>query len=128
MNFFAVTISVITGLAIFAFFYLRREMNKNVNYLSEEEFTSAMRKGQLVDIRKKEAYNEGHINGSRNIPLVQLTRNYNRLRLDQPVYLACSNGKMSRRASTMLVSKGFENVYALEGGIENWTKPLKSKK
>jgi len=128
MDFFVITLSVIVGLAVFAFFYMRREMNRNVNYLNEEEFLKGMRKGQLIDIRKKDAYSEGHINGARHIPIVQLMRNYNRLRMDQPVYLVCPNGKMCRRASSMLVSKGFSQVYSLEGGIEAWTKPLKSKK
>ena len=30
-------------------------------------------KGQLVDLRKKEEFEEGHINGARNIPFVMLT-------------------------------------------------------
>ena len=128
MNFYLVAALIVVVLAIFAFFYMQRSMNKNVNYLEEEEFTNNMRKGQLIDIRKKDAYDEGHINGSRNIPLVLLTRNYNRLRQDQAIYLVCSNGKMSRRATTMLVTKGFKDVYSLKGGIESWKKPLKNKK
>ena len=118
---------IVVFLLAFFIFYSRHTLNKNVTYLKEEEFTNNMRKGQLVDIRKKEVYDEGHINGARNIPIVQLTRNYNRLRLDQPVYLICNNGKMSRRASAVLTSKGFK-VYSLEGGLESWSKPLRSKK
>ena len=118
---------MLASLLIFFIIYMRRTINQNVNYLDEEDFTSNMRKGQLIDVRKKEAFDEGHINGSRNIPIAQLTRNYNRLRLDQPVYLVCNNGKMSRRASAVLTSKDFK-VYTLEGGIETWSKPLRSKK
>jgi len=127
MNFFTIALGAIAGLATALFLHLRRQMDKNVNYLNEEDFINGMRKGQLIDIRKKDAYNEGHINGSRNHPFHQLTRNYNKLRQDQPIYLVCHNGKMSRRASMVLTSKGFR-VFALEGGIEAWTKPLKSKK
>ena len=128
MDFYLTTGIILASLALFAFYYLRRTMNKNVNFINEEEFTAGMRKGQLIDIRKKDAFDAGHINGARNLPLVQLTRNYNRLRQDQAVYLVCDNGKMCRRASTMLVSNGFENVYSLQGGIATWTKPLKNKK
>lgn len=128
MNFFVITIGLIIGLVFYVFFYLRRQMNQNVRFLDEEEFVNGMRKGQLIDIRKKVAYDEGHVNGARNLPLTQLTRNYNKLRSDQDIYLVCQDGKMSRRATTMLVSKGFSNVYSLKGGIESWTKPLRAKK
>ena len=36
---------------------------KAVVNLSEKEFVENMRKGQLVDLRKKEEFDQGHING-----------------------------------------------------------------
>ena len=108
--------------------YTRHTTKKNVSFLSEAEFASLMRKGQLIDIRKKDEFDQGHINGSRNIPLATLTKSMSRLRGDQPIYLVCADGKNSRRATMLLISKNFTNIFALEGGIKNWTKPLKVKK
>lgn len=115
--------------AICAFtIYTRQTMKKSAEMLSEEEFISVMRKGQLIDVRKKDEFDQGHINGSRNIPLAMLTKSMSKLRGDQPIYLVCKDGKQSRRAATVLKSKNFTKIFALEGGISNWSKPLKTKK
>ena len=109
--------------------FSRKTMKDNVKFLNEKEFSAAMRKGQLIDVRKKDEFDGGHINGSRNIPLGMLTKNMSKLRGDQPIYLVCADGgKQSKRATMVLVSKNFTNIYALEGGIATWSKPLKVKK
>ena len=115
-------------LIIFFIFYSRNTMKKSVQFLNEQEFASLMRKGQLIDIRKKNEFDQGHINGSRNIPLAMLSKSMNKLRPDQPIYLVCTDGKLSKRAAMLLISKHFTNLYALEGGITGWSKPLKTRK
>ena len=119
---------VLLGAIVFLIIYSRRAMKKNITFLKEHEFASVMRKGQLIDIRKKDEFDGGHINGSRNIPLGVLTRSLTKLRGDQPIYLVCADGKQSKRATMLLISKNFANIYALEGGIATWSKPLKIKK
>ena len=116
------------ALIIVLIIYSRREMKKSVTLLKEQEFTSLMRKGQLIDVRKKDEFEQGHINGARNIPLAMLTKNMSKLRGDQPIYLVCADGKQSNRAAMLLMSKNFTQLYALEGGIATWSKPLKVKK
>ena len=113
---------------VYFIIYSRRTMNKNITFLNEQEFAAVMRKGQLIDVRKKDDFEQGHINGSRNIPLGLLTKNMSKLRGDQPIYLVCADGKQSKRATMVLISKNFTNIYALEGGIAAWSKPLKTKK
>jgi rhodanese-related sulfurtransferase len=124
------TVLLLLLLSIIAFFivYSRRTMKKNITFLSEQEFTAVMRKGQLIDVRKKDEFEQGHINGARNIPLGMLTKSMSKLRSDQPIYLVCADGKHSKRATMVLVSKNFSNIYALEGGIATWSKPLRTKK
>ncbi|MCL1989692.1 MAG: rhodanese-like domain-containing protein [Defluviitaleaceae bacterium] len=108
--------------------YSRHTMKKNVNFLDEQAFAQTMRKGQLIDVRKKDEFEQGHINGSRNIPLAMLTKSMSKLRGDQPIYLVCADDKQSQRATMLLMSKNFTTVYALKGGIAGWSKPLKVKK
>ena len=121
-------IIALLGIIVFLIIYSRNTMKKNVTFLNEQEFASVMRKGQLIDIRKKDEFEQGYINGSRNIPLGLLTKSLSKLRGDQPIYLVCANGKQSKRATMLLISKNFTNIYALEGGIAAWSKPLKVKK
>ncbi|MCL2559974.1 MAG: rhodanese-like domain-containing protein [Turicibacter sp.] len=128
MNWTLIFFSVLAGASIAIFFYVRSTMKKSVTFLSEKEFGNAMRKGQLIDIRKKDDFNEGHINGSRNIPIGALNKSFSKLRTDQTIYLVCSEGKAAKRAAVLLSSKGFSNICALDGGIKNWTKQLKTKK
>jgi len=116
--------TVLIGLII----YSQRTMKKGIPALSEEEFMAVMRKGQLIDVRKKEEFDAGHINGSRNIPLAMLTKSMNKLRGDQAIYLVCADGKQSMRAGMLLKSKNFVTLYVLDGGLAKWSKPLKTKK
>ena len=118
-------IAIILGIILGLFIMMRRESKKAVVNLSEKEFVENMRKGQLVDLRKKEEFDQGHINGARNIPFVMLTRNPGKLRRDLPIYLYCEKGKVCKRAAVVLYGKGYENIYQLEGGLTNWTGPLK---
>ena len=124
------TIFLVALLAIIGFIiiYSRQTMKKNMTFLNEQDFAAVMRKGQLIDIRKKDDFEKGHINGARNIPLGMLTKSMSKLRGDQPIYLVCASGKQSKRAAMLLVSKNFTIIYALEGGIASWSKPLKVKK
>ncbi|MEE0880507.1 MAG: rhodanese-like domain-containing protein, partial [Turicibacter sp.] len=107
------------------FIMLRRESKKAVINLPEKEFVENMRKGQLVDLRNKQEFEEGHINGARNIPFAMLTRNPGKLRRDLPIYLYCEKGNVSKRAALVLYGKGYENIYQLEGGLTKWTGSLK---
>ena len=118
-------IAIILGIILGLFIMMRRESKKAVVNLSEKEFVENMRKGQLVDLRKKEEFDQGHINGARNIPFVMLTRTPGKLRRDLPIYLYCEKGKVCKRAALVLYGKGYENIYQLEGGLTNWTGPLK---
>ena len=118
-------IAIILGIILGLFIMMRRESKKAVVNLSEKEFVENMRKGQLVDLRKKEEFDQGHINGARNSPFVMLTRNPGKLRRDLPIYLYCEKGKVCKRAALVLYGKGYENIYQLEGGLTNWTGPLK---
>ena len=118
-------IAIILGIILGLFIMMRRESKKAVVNLSEKEFVENMRKGQLVDLRKKEEFDQGHINGARNIPFVMLTRNPGKLRRDLPIYLYCEKGKVCKRAALVLYGKGYENIYQLEGGLTTWTGPIK---
>ena len=125
MNWTLIIISIILGIILGLFIMLRRESKKAVINLPEKEFVENMRKGQLVDLRNKQEFDEGHINGARNIPFAMLTRNPGRLRRDLPIYLYCEKGNVSKRAALVLYGKGYENIYQLEGGLKNWTGSLK---
>ncbi len=128
MNWPLIIGAVLAGLAVGLFVMYRRESKKSIHFISQETFVENMRKAQLVDIRKKDNFDQGHINGARNIPAAVLLRQPGRLRNDLPIYLVDENGKSCKRAAMMLYGRGFENIYALEGGMNAWTGATKVSK
>ncbi|QVK19203.1 rhodanese-like domain-containing protein [Mycoplasmatota bacterium] len=111
----------IFGIFIFSFFQAKKASIK----LETEEFKKNMRKGQLVDVRSKQEFKSGHINGARNISIQMIAREYQKLRKDLPIYLYCASGSRSNRAAVYLRSKGYVEVYQLKNGLKNWNGPLK---
>ena len=109
--------------AIIVFSYIQGK--KASVRLTSDEFKNGMRKGQLIDVRTKKEFDSGHINGARNMSVGMITREYSKLRKDQPIYLYCANGKRCRRAAAFLQTKGYKGLYQLENGLKSWTGPLK---
>ena len=72
---------------------------------------------QIVDVRTPGEYQSGHIRGSKNIPLQVLASKLNVLDKSKPVITCCASGMRSASAKSMLLQKGFSEVY--NGG--GWT-------
>lgn len=74
----------------------------------------------LMDVRTPGEYREGHIPGSRNVPLdildkVSATVNNK----NTPIFVHCLSGSRSRQAEAYLVRLGYTNVKNI-GGISAW--------
>jgi len=110
------------GLLIGYFLATRKKGNKDQIVIMEaEEFRANMRKGQLIDIRSEEEYNQSKINGSRNFPKKEVTRNLFKLRADQAVFLYARTDRGTIRAvANKLTKKGYHPVYILKHGFESW--------
>lgn len=64
----------------------------------------------IVDVRSKGEFASGHVKGSINIPLEQITNNVNNLKKHNHVIVCCRSGNRSGMAKRMLQSKGLNNV------------------
>ena len=78
----------------------------------------------LLDVRSSQEYIEGHIRGSINIPVYDIEKQAkNKLNKKSIIIVYCSAGIRSKRAIQILEKLGYENLYNVEGGIENlWMK------
>lgn len=73
---------------------------------------------QLIDIRAKNKFTTGYIQGSRNIPFTELKDRLDEVRaIENPVIIICDMGATAGAAVQMIAK---ENVYRLEGGIGGW--------
>ena len=65
----------------------------------------------IIDVRSKNEFGSGHINGSINIPVDQLNGNLKKLKdKNHPIITCCASGMRSGSAKMMLKSKGYTNV------------------
>lgn len=66
----------------------------------------------IIDVRTRGEYASGHINGSINIPLDQLSGNLKKLKdKNHPIITCCASGMRSASAKGYLKSVGFTNVH-----------------
>jgi len=68
-------------------------------------------KGTIVDVRMPFEFMGGHVSGSINIPLQEITEKMDELRsLESPLILCCASGNRSGQAHRYLLSQGIECV------------------
>ncbi len=76
----------------------------------------------VVDIRNQNDFNKSHIAGSKNIQLTELTNQLTKLEKwkKKPIVVVCNAGVQANSACSQLKKNGFEQVFKLKGGIQNW--------
>jgi len=75
----------------------------------------------VVDVRTPGEYsNDGHIAGSRLLPLSMLLERSNELPQDRPIVFVCRSGNRSQVACEQLAQLGFTNTINLAGGMIGW--------
>lgn len=77
---------------------------------------------QLVDVREESEYDIVRIPNTKLVPMSCLEEKCNLIQQDHPVYLMCGKGKRAKVAADFLCSKGYKDVYVIEGGIIAWIK------
>ena len=75
---------------------------------------------QLIDVRAPQEFAQGYLEGSQNIPFIDLMEGRHALPKDKPLLLICSIGGRSFAAVQLLQEKGYTQVYNLDGGIQAW--------
>lgn len=76
----------------------------------------------LLDVRSPQEYGEGHIDGAILIPEYELRMRAREILKDkeQVIIAYCPSGLRSKRAQRLLKNMGYENVYNLYKGFENY--------
>jgi rhodanese-related sulfurtransferase len=75
----------------------------------------------VVDVRSPQEYqHDGHIAGSRLLPLSALMQRVGELPKDQPVIFVCRSGNRSLVACEQLNRLGFNNAQNFRGGMIAW--------
>ena len=92
---------------------------KNINI---QEFKDKIKQGAIVlDVRNRKEYTEGHIINSINIQVYEInTKIYNIIpNTNQLILLYCQTGERSKEAYFKMQKMGYNNIYNLNGGLDN---------
>jgi len=94
-------------------------------HITQEEAKEMMARDDghvIVDVRRRDEYDAGHIPGAILIPnesigneAPEALQDY-----DQVILVYCRSGNRSKQASKKLAAMGFTNVFEF-GGINSWT-------
>jgi glyoxylase-like metal-dependent hydrolase (beta-lactamase superfamily II)/rhodanese-related sulfurtransferase len=105
---------------------LLAEASAKVPFMSMQELSERLggnsRDLIVVDLREKDAFDEGHVPGARHLPRGQLELRVNSEFPDPTVRIVtcCEFGKISTLAAATLHDLGFLRAAALDGGIKAW--------
>ena len=73
----------------------------------------------ILDVRTKEEYAEGYIEGAINVPLNEIESTNKLKDKDQIIFVYCRSGNRSKQASEILANLGYTNIYEI-GGLNTW--------
>ena len=82
----------------------------------------------VLDIRPREAYQRGHIEGSRNVPVyddlrrgddAELRESFDEIPDEETVVTVCKAGIVARKATSLLEEEGYDAA-TLAGGMRGW--------
>lgn len=76
----------------------------------------------VIDVRTDAEVARGMIGGAQHLPLHMLPVRESELPKDKPIIIYCQSGGRSAQACAFLSSKGFTDVYNLQGGIMGWVR------
>ena len=104
---------------------LMEEARKAVPEVSIDEVKNRVERGEngtLLDVREREEYREGHLEGAISLP-----RGFLEMRVEEavadkstPVIAYCAGGVRSLIAARTLKEMGYENVVSMSGGYTAW--------
>lgn len=108
----------------FADFFRKSNSQSPIQPISPAQAKAKLADSQpplLLDVRTPDEYHEGHIPGSRLLPLQELAARRRELPADfnAPLIVYCRSGARSSQAASMLARMGYQTIYDL-GGILSW--------
>lgn len=92
---------------------LNRGRYKQISFMKVRELVN--KHAQIIDVREKHEYENGHLIGAKNIPLSELRSRLMEIDKRKPVYVHCRTGARSYSACLILNQHGF-NAINIAGG------------
>jgi rhodanese-related sulfurtransferase len=104
-------------------FYELRLRSQGTTHVTTADAVRLINKGALViDVRKPEEFEKGHIVNARNVPLERVQQDDNAIAKQKSKILLAvdADGATAGRAAGHLRKAGYEHAFSLKGGIAGW--------
>lgn len=92
-----------------------------ISSISADEFAAIFEQSEgkilVNDVRKPSEYSAEHVNEAFSIPLATLSNNMSEFSKSETNYIHCAGGYRSMIASSILKSRGFDNIVDVAGGF-----------
>ena len=94
----------------------------NPNLISPSLAYANCSRAMILDVRTSEEYNQCHVAGSvlRTLDALNPTSIQTLRKSGEPCYVLCAAGKRAMKGAELLTAAGLEDVFVIEGGIQNW--------
>ena len=94
--------------------------------LSPHEFQQSLNdeRNILIDLREKWELDICKIDGTTNMPMSSITETFTDLDPSLRYSIYCHHGMRSMQVANFLLSKGFQSLLNLRGGIDAWSKEI----
>lgn len=106
------------------------KFNRNVKNVSGSEAAKLIKENKnlvILDVRTKGEYSSGHINGSKLMPVSEISSRIGELEKyrGRPILVHCASGGRSPRAVRVLLKNKFGPIYHMNHGLIGFTGTLK---
>jgi rhodanese-related sulfurtransferase len=121
-NHFLLVTGLLVALAAVTFYELRLRAH-SATHVTAADAVRLINKGALViDVRKPEEFEQGHIVNARNVPLHQMQKDDDAVNKQKNKILLAvdADGSLSGRAAGHLRKAGYANAFSLKGGLAGW--------
>jgi rhodanese-related sulfurtransferase len=75
---------------------------------------------QLLDVRERDEWTAGHIDGALHLPMAALSDRREELASDRPIVAVCRSGARSAQVTAALQRAGYD-AHNLDGGMQAWS-------
>ncbi|HOQ12640.1 MAG TPA: FAD-dependent oxidoreductase [Spirochaetota bacterium] len=99
---------------------LDNAINRGRQLITPHELMKNRDSFTVIDVRSKDDYNKGHIDGAINIPHEELKEAVKSFDKNKKYVVHCNKGTTGNAAQNLLLNLGFKEVYNLSGGYSQY--------
>jgi phage shock protein E len=105
-----------------AFAQFANDARRRIREITPAELAKLKQLPLIVDVREKNEFITGHIEGAKNISRSLLEQSVCQIApdLSTPILVYCAGGNRGALAADSLQKMGYQNVFSLKGGLSAW--------